>query len=117
MSGSHLPPEIPDHIIDLLHGERKTLKECCLISKSWVPRARSHLFSEVAFNSRDGLRAWEKSFPSPIDSPARYIRSLSISRASSNLKAVAKWSGWVQVLSNVVQLKVWNSAGLLVFLT
>ena len=106
MSGSNLPSEITDHIIELLRSEHKTLRTCCLVSKSWVPRARRHLFSEIAFNSVEDLSAWEKTFPDPVDSPAHHIRSLSIGCPSSNLESMAKGSGWSQALSNAVQLEV-----------
>ncbi|KAF9645264.1 hypothetical protein BDM02DRAFT_3073690, partial [Thelephora ganbajun] len=46
---SHLPPEILDYIVDLLHDEPETLKQCCLVSKSWVSRTRKHLFANVEF--------------------------------------------------------------------
>ena len=44
-----LPPEILDLIIDHLHDEPATLKTCCVVSKSWVPRTRKHLFALVEF--------------------------------------------------------------------
>ncbi|KAF9643160.1 hypothetical protein BDM02DRAFT_3081141, partial [Thelephora ganbajun] len=45
----HLPPEILDYIIDLLHDKPETLKQCCLVSKSWVSRTRKHLFADIEF--------------------------------------------------------------------
>jgi hypothetical protein len=72
-----LPPEVLDIIIDHLHDQPTTLEECCLVSKSWVPRARRHLFAEVEFNS--GLcpiRLWTDAFPDPSNSPAHHTRRL-----------------------------------------
>ncbi|KAF9644814.1 hypothetical protein BDM02DRAFT_3067122, partial [Thelephora ganbajun] len=46
----HLPPEILDCIVDFLRDQPETLKQCCLVSKSWVSRARSHLFTNVEFS-------------------------------------------------------------------
>jgi len=37
-SNPYLPPEILDYIVDLLHNSPNALKECCLVSKSWIPR-------------------------------------------------------------------------------
>ena len=59
---SYLPPEILDYIIDLLYDEVETLGECCLVSKSWVPRTRKHLFAEVAFQAAAELELWKKTF-------------------------------------------------------
>src|ERR1700753_246461 len=50
MSGPRLPAELLDHIADLLR-DRETLESCCLVSKSWIPRARKHLFACVAFHT------------------------------------------------------------------
>ncbi|KAF9789198.1 hypothetical protein BJ322DRAFT_1000595, partial [Thelephora terrestris] len=46
----YLPPEILDLVTDNLSDEPSTLKACCLVSKSWVPRTRKHLFASVKFN-------------------------------------------------------------------
>ncbi|KAF9789308.1 hypothetical protein BJ322DRAFT_992451, partial [Thelephora terrestris] len=54
---SRLPPEISDHVVDLLHDEPDALRMCCLVSKSWVPCAQKHLFHEVVFDYRRWL-AW-----------------------------------------------------------
>ncbi|KAF9644347.1 hypothetical protein BDM02DRAFT_3103092, partial [Thelephora ganbajun] len=45
----YLPPETLDYIVDFLHDNRETLEQCCLVSKSWVPRARKHLFADIKF--------------------------------------------------------------------
>ena len=65
----HLPPEILDSVIDLLHDEPETLKQCFLVSKSWVPRTRRHLFAYIKFRSASDLRSWKKAFPDVADSP------------------------------------------------
>ena len=77
-SSPHLPSEIFDCIVDYLHAERNTLKACCVVSKSWVPRARIHLFARVTFHPKYGplLGWWARRFPDPSASPAYYTRSL-----------------------------------------
>src|ERR1700753_334500 len=72
-----LPPETPDHIVDLLHDNRETLQECCIVSKSWVPRARKHLFVHVKFK-REDCDKWMKTFPDPINSPAYHVHTLTV---------------------------------------
>ncbi|KAI0784373.1 hypothetical protein C8Q75DRAFT_736241 [Abortiporus biennis] len=37
-------PEILDLIIDNLHDDTKSLRSCSLVSKSWLPSSRYHLF-------------------------------------------------------------------------
>ena len=71
------PPEILDHIIDQLPGELTALKACCLVSKSWIQRARKHLFADLSFGSlASDLELWKKTFPDPTNSPAHHTRTL-----------------------------------------
>lgn len=106
MSRSRLPPEVSDCIIDLLHSEHKTLKVCCLVSKSWVPRVRKHLFAEVVLRSLDALEAWKQTFPDPVGSPGYYTRSLYISCPQVIFAAVVEENGWIRAFFNVVRLRV-----------
>ncbi|KAJ7290443.1 hypothetical protein C8J57DRAFT_1458993 [Mycena rebaudengoi] len=39
-----LPLELVDKIIDHLATDRKSLRICCLVARSWIPRSRWHLF-------------------------------------------------------------------------
>ena len=41
MSNLHLPAETLDHIVDHLHDTKDALRNCCLGSKSWVPRTET----------------------------------------------------------------------------
>ena len=72
-----LPPEIIDPIIDLLHDDTEALKQCCLVSKSWISRSRRHLFAHVQF-LRNRLKLWKATFPDPTNSPAYHTRTLTI---------------------------------------
>ena len=78
MTIPRLPPEITDYIVDLLHNEPETLKQCCLISKSWVPCIRKHLFYEILFEYSGDLRTWKNAFPDPANSPAYYTHTLRV---------------------------------------
>ena len=76
-----LPPEILGLIIDHLHDNQATLRVCCLVSKSWVPWVRGHLFVRIEFCTVDRpFQLWSKAFPEPDNSPAHHTRSLSIRR-------------------------------------
>jgi hypothetical protein len=39
-----LPPELQDRVIDFLYDDGKTLKQCSLVCRAWVPAASFHLF-------------------------------------------------------------------------
>ena len=78
MLNPYLPRETLDYIIDLLHDEPETLRECCLVSKSWIPHARKHLFTDIKFRSVIDLESWKKTFPDPSNSPAYHTRTLSV---------------------------------------
>ncbi|ESK89273.1 hypothetical protein Moror_5158 [Moniliophthora roreri MCA 2997] len=41
-----LPIELIERIIDVHHDDKPFLKECSLVSRTWVPRTRLHLFSK-----------------------------------------------------------------------
>ena len=78
MSHPVLPPEMLDSIVDLLCHEPKTLRQCCLVSKSWVPRTRKYLFAVIKFPTPSHIEAWKRTFPVPSDSPAHYTHALTI---------------------------------------
>ncbi|KAG7446162.1 uncharacterized protein BT62DRAFT_156250 [Guyanagaster necrorhizus] len=46
-SSSPLPQELIDHIIDTLPSDIPTLRSCSLVCRSFLPRAREHLFRQV----------------------------------------------------------------------
>ena len=78
MARPDLPPEILDSIVEFLYGETKALRQCCLVSRSWIPRTRKHLFAVIKFSSLDDIEAWKKAFPDPSKSPAHYTRALKV---------------------------------------
>ena len=100
MSNPHLLPEILDYIADLLHRDSKTLNECCLVSKSWIPRTRKHLFAKVEFDHEDDLGSW-KTFPDPSNSPGYHTRTLKIGCTQVVRAADAEVGGWIQAFSRV----------------
>ena len=104
-----LPPELIDLIIDHLCDQRATLKACCLVSRSWVPWARRHLFSHVEFDS-DGwssdIEPWMEAFPDPLNSPAHHTRSLTISGLAAVTAATMHGHSWVRSFRYIVELVV-----------
>ena len=104
MSDPHLPTDILDHIVDLLHND--TLRNCCLVSKSWIPRTRKHLFAKISFRTAESLQSWKKTFPDPSTSPAYYAKTLSISCLPVAVVADAESGGWITGFSRVVHLEV-----------
>ena len=102
----YLPLETLDYIVDLLHDESPALKECCLVSKSWIPRTRRHLFAHTRFYSADNLKSWKKTFPDPVNSPAYHTHTLFIGCVQFIEEADAEEGGWIQAFSRVEQLVV-----------
>jgi len=109
---SHLPPEIRDHIVDLLNHSPETLKQCCLVSKSWVPRARKHLFATVYFATKGNVEGWKKTFPDSARSPARYTRNLRVHCVSAITTEDAREGGWLRSFSHVVRLELFYINGM-----
>jgi len=109
MPQPHLPPEIVDYIIDFLHDKPETLKQCCLASKSLVPRAQRHIFKNIQIGSLDKLEAWKRIFPDAKNSPARHALSLVILCAELVVAEDAKEGGWISSFTNVERLELWNS--------
>lgn len=113
MSNPKLPQEILDYILDFLHDEPQALKNCCLVAKSRVSRARKHLFGDVQIASLTGLEAWRKVFPDPGSSPAYYTHSLRFRFLGLVSSIVAGGCSFVRPFSNVVRLELWSGKSIL----
>lgn len=104
-SCSALPPEILDLVVDHLGDDSATLKTCCLVSKSWISRARLHLFAHVEFDAlKCPIGLWTKAFPDPSNSPAHHTRSLSIRGIPVVTATDTGASGWIRTFHGVVSL-------------
>ena len=102
-----LPPEISDYIVDFLHDEPEALKQCCLVSKPWVPRTRKHLFGEIALCYPYDLEEWKETFPDPANSPSAHYTYTLTFRSKKSIVAVAEEADyWTRVFCNVVQLEL-----------
>ena len=108
MSNPHqyLPPETLDCIIDLLHDEPATLKDCCLVSKLWVPRTRKHLFANIELLSVKDIHSWKKAFPDPSISPAYHTHTLSVCWTQAVTEADTWAGGLIQTFPRVIRLKL-----------
>jgi len=111
MSNPHLPPEMLDCVIDLLHDETETLKQCCLVSKSWVPRTRNNLFADINFRSESELESWKKTFPDVANSPACQTRTLTVGCPWLVTASDAEEGGWIRAFSGVSSLHVGRDGG------
>jgi hypothetical protein len=106
-----LPPELLDLIVDYLRNEPAVLKTCCVVSKSWLPRTRKHLFAHVEFSAPGPrIELWKKTFPDPSNSPACYTRSLSICNLMTIAAADADVGGWVRTFHRLVKLELYSIA-------
>ncbi len=50
---STFPPEIKDLIIDQLHGDVRTLRQCALTCSGWLRRSRYNLYFSVEVSTRE----------------------------------------------------------------
>ena len=99
------PPEILDAVIDQLHDEPTTLRACCLVSKSWIPRTRKHLFVHIEFDALEHpFESWMKMFPDRSNTPAHHARSLSIRHLPAFISMGTDVDGWIRTFQNVTHL-------------
>lgn len=96
------PQEIIDLIIDLLQDQPETLKQCCLISRSWVLRSQKHLYTNIKIIREEDLSNWEYFFPDPTKSPAVHTRTLVVHGALVE----AGEKSWIRAFSGVERLTV-----------
>ena len=86
---NHLAQELLDAIIDQVGtstdlgftaGQRRlgveTLKSCSLVAKTWLPRARQHLFHEAEFTSIARFAGWQAVMPHGETSPYNCVQTL-----------------------------------------
>ena len=105
--GPRLPPEILDYIVDFLHDKDKALKKCSIVSKSWIPRTRKHLFAHIRFENSVDLGAWKNTFPDPSNSPAHHTRHLSVGCLGVVTAADGGEGGWIGSFAKIEELKLW----------
>ena len=106
MSNQYLLPELLDIIADILHDSRNALKNCCLVSKSWVPRTRKHLFANVKFRTTNDVESWKSAFPDPSTSPAHHTKTLSIESYRAAAAVGVEEGGWIRSFSCAVRLEI-----------
>jgi len=106
MSDPYLPPETLDHIVDFLHDDVNALKDCCLVSKSWIPRTRKHIFAEVELRYEVHLESWKKMFSDPSTSPAHFTKSLHVGCARAITAVDAEAGSWLEGFTHIVHLGV-----------
>ena len=75
-----IPEDIIDEILDHLAADSdfKSLRACALLSRSWVPSSRRHLFHTVDL-TWGKMDRWYNTFPVPEESPAHHVLVLHIS--------------------------------------
>ena len=105
MSNPYLPPEILNHIINLVRNGQ-ALRECCLVFKLWVLCTRRRLFTDIKFHPACCLESWKKTVPDPADS-LTYNTHVPWVGCPQAVKVVdAEEGGWIRAFSHVVVLYV-----------
>ena len=102
-----IPREILDEILDhfATDPDRRSLQLCALVSKSWVPSCRRHLFHTTIFAPRNTAK-WVKAFPVPGRSPACHVRDLHFRAEESNTIFDSKFSEHVPWFTNVERMSL-----------
>ena len=101
-----LPPEILDLIVDHLRDERTTLKVCCLVSKSWIPRTRKHLFAYIRFHPTNcPIQLWKRTFPDPSNSPTYHVSTLFLQDIRAGGLADPDLGPWIRTFNCVGTLR------------
>jgi len=101
-----LVPELLDDIIDLLRNTERALRNCCLVSKSWIPRTRRYLFVDIKFRTEGDLQSWKETFPDPSTSPACYAKTLHVNCPHVVTPVDAEAGGWITGFSQVERLAI-----------
>ena len=104
-----LPAEMLDHVVDHLCDQTHALRNCCLVSKSWIPRTRKHLFAKIIFHTMKSLQSWKRTFPDPSASPAHYTTNLFIDYSHAVTFTETEADRWIKGFSRVEHL--WLMAG------
>ena len=103
-----IPQEIVDEILDHLatDPDHRSLHSSALVSKSWVPSCRRHLFRSVFFSS-SSIARWVDTFPVPEKSPAFHIRDLRfLVEGHNGIPYSEKISGYVPWFTNVERMSL-----------
>jgi len=78
MSGSKVPSELADAIIDQLCEDKATLAKCSTVCKAWLARSRHYHFEHITLSYQDRARniAFIALCNSSLSTITPYIRSL-----------------------------------------
>ena len=91
-----------------MHDALDTLRNCCLVPKSWIARTRKHLFANIRFHLERDLLSWKKTFPDPSTSPACYAKTLFVGCSHAITTTDGEPGGWITGFSRVVHLELVN---------
>ena len=109
MPDPRLPPELLDHIVDFLHDKDYALRNCSLVSKSWISCARKHLFANITFSSAKSLQSWKELFPYPSSSPSYHTHTLSVTYSPATTAACDWIKGFSRVVHFVLTCKTYDA--------
>jgi hypothetical protein len=103
------PPELVDTIIDQIHldlvyvdtdqyqaakrSRKRSLDACSLVSKSWLPRSRYHLFESITLSRGSVTKslALVALIHAPLSTIAPYVRELHLDEAWGRYKTEVRW--------------------------
>ena len=73
----HIPPELTDTIIDFLHDDVQSLLACALVSHSWLPCSRLHLFQSCTIRDPGQFEVAFRTILTTVD-VSKYVLNLTI---------------------------------------
>jgi hypothetical protein len=106
-----LPQELVDYIVDFLHDDIRSLVSCSLVSHSFIPGTRFHLFG--TFHVRDDRTLCGLLDPSPCATARHAIRTLCLGTTSVIEKRSALKVTFASLQKLVLQLPMLSNFYLL----
>jgi hypothetical protein len=100
---AHIPADIIYSIVDELDNDKPSLRHCSLVSRSFLPPCRTHLFSIIVLNHPRSCRGLYRALNNN-PSLACYIRDLSV---IANIQTEFRGRDWVTIentLPDVLQM-------------
>ena len=108
MSSPSLPPELLDHVVDLLH-HTEDAPETAPSSPNHGSRVPENAFSPISSSgprTTSSFKSWKETFPDALTSPAYHVHTSTAKRVRDVTVADAEQGSWITGFADVVRFKV-----------
>jgi hypothetical protein len=96
-----LPAEITDRIIDFLHDDRKTLCNCSVVCRDWLPSTRTHIFNKIYLSDTFPSRALFLGLLNNAPYIGYYVQDLSLIHVPGT-----DWMKVINLCKNISKLRI-----------